>query len=120
MGNTADGQAAGLDPALRAELHELTAILCKALNDPKRLMLLYALAGGPRSVGELCELLDTTQPNVSQHLAMLRERGIVGTRRSGNSIFYSLRYPQLLHAIDLLRDIMAAEAGRRRDLAGRA
>lgn len=115
-----DDQAAHLDPALRAELHELTGSLCKALNDPKRLMVLYALAERPRSVGELCAMLETTQPNVSQHLAMLRERGIVETARQGNSIHYSLRYPRLLEAIDLLREIMAAEAGRRHDLAGRA
>lgn len=106
----------GLDPALRAELHELTASLCKALNDSKRLMLIYALADGSRSVGELCAMLETTQPNVSQHLAMLRERGVVDAERRGTSIFYSLRYPQLVEAIDVLRGVMAEEAVRRQGL----
>ncbi|MQA62337.1 MAG: metalloregulator ArsR/SmtB family transcription factor [Actinophytocola sp.] len=113
-------QVSGLEPALRAELHELTASLCKALNDPKRLMLIYALAGQSRSVGELCTMLETTQPNVSQHLAMLKERGIVDATRRGTSIFYSLRYPQLVQAIDLLRGVMADEVGRRQDLVSRA
>ncbi len=101
---------------MRAELHELTVSLCKALNDSKRLMLMYALADGSRSVGELCAMLETTQPNVSQHLAMLRERGIVDAERRGTSIFYSLRYPQLVEAIDVLRGVMAEEAGRRQGL----
>lgn len=109
-------QVSELDPALRAELHELTESLCKALNEPKRLMLIYALADGSRSVGELCTMLETTQPNMSQHLAMLRERGVVDATRRGTSIFYSLRYPQLVEAIDVLRAVMAEEAGRRKDL----
>src|SRR5688572_18447579 len=46
-----------LDPNLRAELEELTASVCRALNDPKRSLLLYAVAQEPRSVGELGELL---------------------------------------------------------------
>ena len=43
------------------------------------------------SVGDLCEALGFTQSNASQHLAVLRERGIVAARRSGSNVFYSLR-----------------------------
>ena len=59
---------------VRAELEELTSTVCRALNDPKRLALIYALAGGPHSVTELCALLDVSQSNISQHLSMLRDR----------------------------------------------
>ena len=102
-----------LDRLLREELTELTASVCRALNDPKRLMILYALGEGPLTVGELVEALEASQANVSQHLAILRERGIVEAERRGNNVHYSLRHPEVLEAIDLLRRIMSAEVGRR-------
>jgi DNA-binding transcriptional ArsR family regulator len=110
--------APALAPALRRELHELTASICKALSDPKRLLLLYALADGPRTVGELCEALDAPQANTSQHLAILRERGLVEATRQGNKVCYSLRHPKVIEAIDLLRDVLAAEIERRQSLLG--
>jgi DNA-binding transcriptional ArsR family regulator len=102
-----------MDAALRAELSELTLRVCKALNDPKRLLILYALSDAPRSVSELTELLDAPQANTSQHLAVLRERGLVDTERRGASVIYSLRHPKVIEAIDLLRHIMADEIDRR-------
>jgi DNA-binding transcriptional ArsR family regulator len=107
-----------LPPDLRAELVELTATLCKALNDPKRLMVIYALAGGPRSVGDLAAAIDAPQANVSQHLAMLRDRGLVGTERRGNRIIYSLRYPEVVTAVETLRGVLAEEVARRQGLVG--
>jgi DNA-binding transcriptional ArsR family regulator len=108
--------APSLGPALRAELVELTATLCKALNDPKRLMVLYALADGPHSVGALAEAIGASQANVSQHLALLRDRGLVDTRRHGNRIIYSLRYPEVVAAVEQLRGVLAQEIGRRQEL----
>ncbi|HSK22450.1 MAG TPA: metalloregulator ArsR/SmtB family transcription factor [Egicoccus sp.] len=105
-----------LDAGLRGELAELTATLCKALNDPKRLLLIYALADGPRSVGALADTLGASQTNVSQHLAILRERGVVGTERRGPSVIYSLRYPELIGAVDQLRAILSRELDRRQQL----
>jgi len=108
-----DATSVALPSALRAELDELTGSLCRALNDPKRLMLLYALAEGPRSVGALAATLGAQQANVSQHLALLRDRGLVETERRGTSIIYSLRYPELVDAVDQLRDILRRESARR-------
>jgi DNA-binding transcriptional ArsR family regulator len=107
-----------LDPNLRQELGELTASVCKALNDSKRLLLLYALRDGPRTVGMLCELLQAPQSNTSQHLAILRERGLVQAERQGNNVYYSLRHPQVIDAIDLLRGVMSAEVERRQSVFG--
>ena len=112
------GPAGPLDPALRAELTELTVSLCKALSDPKRLMVLYALAAAPRSVSELAEAVDAREANVSQHLAVLRDRGLVDTERRGTSVIYSLRYPELVDAVDRLRAVLHAEVGRRSGLVG--
>lgn len=110
---------ASVDQTLRTELEELTASLCRALDDPKRLFLLYLLGSSPMNVGELCEALGVPQANASQHLGVLRERGVVQTQRDGNRVVYSLRHPKVLDAIDLLREVMADEAIRRQGLARR-
>lgn len=113
------GGVSVIDGNLRAELEELTTNMCRALNDPKRLMILYALGDQQRSVGDLCELLDLAQSNVSQHLAVLRDRGIVDSTREANRIIYTLRDQRVLHAIDLLRNVMNDEVARRHALGRR-
>ena len=106
----------GLDPNLRGELEELTASVCRALNDPKRLLILYALADDSLSVGELADVLDVSQSNVSQHLAVLRDRGLVEPARDANRVIYSLRDKRVVKAIDLLRSVMNDELARRQSL----
>lgn len=88
------------------EVVALHARLCQALADPKRLLLIYALADGPRTVGELCAELDLAQTNVSQHLAILRDRGVVTASRAGANVTYRLRGTQVVEALNLLRDYM--------------
>jgi ArsR family transcriptional regulator len=88
-------------------MYALHAQLCKAIADPKRLLILDALREGARSVGEIAEDLGFSQPNTSQHLAILRERNIVTTSRSGNTVYYSLTSTRVIEAIDLLRLFMA-------------
>ena len=105
-----------VDDALRGELTQLTATLCHALNDPKRLLILHALAEGPASVGELAETVGATVANVSQHLAVLRERGLVDSERDGLNVISTLRYPELIDAIDALRGILRTELRRRSEL----
>lgn len=90
--------------------------MCKALNDPKRLTLLYALRAGPRTVTELCEVVGAPQANTSQHLAVLRDRGLVKAEQLGNRVRYSLRHPKVIEAIDLLRGIMSQELARQSSL----
>ncbi|HLF41024.1 MAG TPA: metalloregulator ArsR/SmtB family transcription factor [Acidimicrobiia bacterium] len=103
---------ASIDPALRRELDELVASMCKAMNDSKRLLILYALRDGPHTVSELCEVLDAPQSNTSQHLAVLRDRDLVEAERHGNNVLYSLRHPKILKAIDILREVMEDEFAR--------
>lgn len=66
------------------------AKLLKALANERRLQVLCLLAGGERSVGEINELLDLSQSALSQHLAVLREEGLVQTRRDAQLVYYSL------------------------------
>jgi DNA-binding transcriptional ArsR family regulator len=103
---------APIDSLLRQELDELVASMCKALNDSKRLLLLYALRNGRFTVTELCELIEAPQSNTSQHLAVLRDRGLVEAERQGNNVVYSLRHPKVIDAIDILRGVMSDELER--------
>jgi DNA-binding transcriptional ArsR family regulator len=89
------------------EMYALHARLCRAIADPKRLLIIDALRDGERSVGEIAEELGFSQPNTSQHLAILRARNVVSTSRSGNTIYYSLNGRKIIEAIDLLRSFMA-------------
>lgn len=97
-------------PDLATEFADLHAHICKGLADPKRLLILNALREGERSVSDLVEELDLAQANVSQHLAVLRERGLVVTRRDGQRVFYSVSSDKIIQAMDLLREVMHMHA----------
>lgn len=94
--------------------------MCKAIADPKRLLILNELRDGPCSVSDLVESLGLPQPNISQHLAILRDRGVVLAERSGTNVYYRNASPKVLQAIDLLREFMAEETAARADLERRA
>lgn len=97
----------------REEVALLHAQLCRALADPKRLLLITVLTNGPRTVGEMCAELDLPQANVSQHLAILRERGVVRAKRTGSNVIYELRGDKIVRALELLRAFMHEEAEQR-------
>jgi DNA-binding transcriptional ArsR family regulator len=94
-------------PPLKQEIHQLHSRLCAGLADPKRILLLYALADGPRNVSNLTETLALPQPTISRHLKLLRERGLVLAERDGQSVFYSLTDRRVIQALDLLRTVLA-------------
>lgn len=99
-------------------MFRLQAEICKTLAEPKRLMILHELRDGERSVGQLVSALEVPQANVSQHLAILRERGIVTTRREGTTIHYSLASPKIGEACDLVQQVLEEQLSGRRALAG--
>jgi len=73
------------------EFFELQADTCKVLANPKRLEILHVLADGEKTVGDLVAILGVPKANVSQHLAVMRNKRIVQTRRDGVHIFYRVR-----------------------------
>lgn len=97
--------------SVERELYQLHASVCKGLADPKRLLILYALRNGELSVTDICEEVGFAQANVSQHLAVLRDRGLVRTRKEGQFVFYSVSSPKIIEALDLLRQVMTEQAG---------
>jgi DNA-binding transcriptional ArsR family regulator len=91
-----------LDPErLRRAAGEAVGAL-KLLANEDRLMLLCQLSQGEMCVGELEESLGIRQPTLSQQLAVLRNEGVVATRREGKNIFYSVSDPALLEILALL------------------
>lgn len=69
---------------------ELVAKRFKILSEPIRLRILQILQEGERSVGDLTQMIETSQPNISKHLRILQDDGIVDRRHEGNLVFYSI------------------------------
>ena len=88
------------------------AELLKTLSHPARLMLACTLAEGEYSVGELEEALGIHQPTLSQQLGVLRDAGVVETRREAKQIFYRLTEARAAHLIEALYGIFCAQEAR--------
>jgi DNA-binding transcriptional ArsR family regulator len=88
------------------QLYRMQAELCQTLGDPTRLEVLSLLGDGPKAVKDLVALLGQRQAKVSQHLALLRQRGIVRAERVGNEMHYSLADARILEACHITREIL--------------
>ncbi len=97
------------------QIYHYHAEMCKVFSHPKRLELIDLLRGGEMNVGELCGELNLSPGNLSQHLAMMRERRILVSRKEANMVYYRIANPRLLEAFDLLREILFEQI--RRDAA---
>ncbi|MEN8172400.1 MAG: metalloregulator ArsR/SmtB family transcription factor [Chloroflexota bacterium] len=93
---------------LRAEINQLHAQVCSGLADPNRILMLYTLKERPYNVTELSSALDLPQPTVSRHLKILRERGMVISKREGQAVYYFLSDARVIEALDLLRAVLAS------------
>ena len=96
--------------ALPMALFERQARFCQALAEPKRLAIIHLVRDRERTVNELVVALGVRQPNVSQHLMVLRDLGVVATRREANQVFYSLAYPAIGQACDLVQQVLVAQS----------
>jgi ArsR family transcriptional regulator len=93
---------------MQEALRAFKAQLFQALAHPTRIALVEALQGGEQPAGALITQLGLEQANASQHLAILRARHVVTTRRAGNQIYYALRDPVLSDVLALLRQYFYA------------
>jgi DNA-binding transcriptional ArsR family regulator len=91
---------------------ERVVAVTQALSDPLRLAVLQRLMGGPASVSELVAVTGATQPNVSNHLALLRERGLVRAARQGRQMVYELRDVAVAQLVEALTAV--AGGGKRK------
>ncbi len=90
-------------------LFELQSEVCKTLASPKRLEIINALKDGQKTVGELVVILGVPKANVSQHLAVMRHKGILNSRRDGVNIYYRIANPKVVQACVLMREVLTEQ-----------
>jgi DNA-binding transcriptional ArsR family regulator len=94
---------------MTGELRQFKARIFQGLAHPTRIAIVEALGDQELSAGKLIEKLKLEQANASQHLAVLRARQVVVSRKAGNQVYYSLRDPVLKEVLDLLRKYFYAQ-----------
>ena len=88
------------------EITILQAEILKTLANPRRLEIVHRLSDGPCEVGRLAEELGMSQPNVSQHLSVLRAAGLVDAERDGREVRYRLSDPDVITACAIMRGVL--------------
>jgi ArsR family transcriptional regulator len=98
----------------------LQSEVMKILASPRRLEILHLLADEPKEVGRLADEMGISQPNVSQHLAVMRAAGIVEAERDGREVRYRLTDPEVLAACSLMRGVLMRRLARLGELSERS
>lgn len=88
------------------ELFERHAELCQVLCNAKRQKILHVLQDGEKTVTEIAESTDISQPTVSQHLRKMRDKGVVTKRSEGNKNYYAIRDERIIEASTTLREML--------------
>src|SRR3989338_2227696 len=102
---------------MKKELYQLHAEMCKVFSNPIRLEILNLLRGGELTVSDLIKKTELTQVNISQHLSIMKSRGIVNSRRNGLNIYYKLSNPKIIKAFDIIREILSERLEKNKELA---
>ncbi|MFH2011614.1 MAG: metalloregulator ArsR/SmtB family transcription factor [Pseudomonadota bacterium] len=102
------------------ELLELQADILKMLANPKRLSIIHILKDKERTVGELIKITGYPAANISQHLSLLKSKGLVVTRREGTYIIYALSSPKLEQACDIMREVLMEQLEHKKNLMTKA
>ena len=89
--------------SMQEKLREYKASIFQAMSHPTRIAILEVLRDRELSARTIQEKLGVEQANLSQHLAILRNRQIVSSRKDGNQVFYSIRNPMLVEVLDIMR-----------------
>lgn len=113
-------RCAWIDASDMDEITRLQADILKVLAQPVRLEILHRLAEGPVEVTRLAAVIGLSQPNVSQHLAVLRGAGLVEPDRRGREIRYRLTDPDVIVACGVMREVLRRRLQRLAGLAAKA
>ena len=87
-------------------LFELQADQCKMFANPKRLEIISTLKDQEMSATELIDKVGISKANLSQHMSVLKAKGVVETRRNGVNIYYRIANPKILQACTLMKEIL--------------
>lgn len=88
------------------EINQLHAQVCSGLADQNRILILYSLDEAPKNVSDLAKSLNASQPSISRHLKVLKERGMVFSERHGQSVIYRVADKRIIMALDILRTVL--------------
>lgn len=94
----------------KENFYNLHAEMCKTISNPRRQAILDTIRDGEMTVSELIEKTGISQANLSQHLAILRSKGVVKTRREGNNVHYSISNLKIIEAYDLISEVLEDSA----------
>jgi DNA-binding transcriptional ArsR family regulator len=98
-------------------IYKLQAEISKTIAHPIRIAILHYLKNGEKTVNELTETLGASQSNISQHLALLRQREIVKTRKVGSAVYYRVSSPKISQACDMVREVLLEQLSQRQQIA---
>ncbi len=84
------------------------ALAMKSIAHPLRLKILCVLADGELSVQDIVDNVGTSQSNISQHLAILRDKGVLYTRKDANRVFYRIDDPRIIKLVTMMRDVFCS------------
>ncbi|MEW5904462.1 MAG: metalloregulator ArsR/SmtB family transcription factor [Pseudomonadota bacterium] len=86
----------------------LAAQAMKAIAHPLRLKVLCVLSDGELSVQEIVDSVGTSQSNISQHLGILRDKGVLTTRKDANRVYYRIGDPRTVKLVGMMRDVFCS------------
>jgi len=101
-------------PFTERALFEMQAEICKTLTNPKRIEILNALKAKEKTVTELVDALGASKANVSQHLAVMRHKGILSTRRKGVHIYYRVTNLKVIEVCTLMKEVLVEQHAARK------
>ncbi len=88
------------------KIYELHADICKIFSNSKRLEIINTLKDKELPAGELIERIGLSKANLSQHMSVLRSKGVVLTRREGVNVYYRIANPKIIQACHLMREVL--------------
>ena len=88
------------------ELYKIHAEMCKVFSNSTRLEILNLLRDKELSVSELIEKIKLSQVNISQHLSIMKSKGVVLSDRKGKNIYYKLTNPKVIKAFDIIKEVL--------------
>ena len=104
-------------PTFDMSIYELQAEISKTLAHPLRIAIIHYLKDGEKTVNDLTQTLGASQSNISQHLAIMRQRQIVKTRKQGSTVYYRAASPKISQACDMIREVLLDQLNQKQEMA---
>jgi ArsR family transcriptional regulator len=92
---------------MEKKILEFQAEVCRIFSNPKRLEVINLLKAGELTASEITNALEASKANTSQHLSLMRARGLLKTRREGTNIYYRITNENLIHACSMMQEALA-------------